>query len=92
MILKTIGTVVRPEHAKEAGVRVLGMYADASGHTTYYILDADGVEKVGRFLFPLLTIGTAETIPVTDLTEEVKRKLAETKEDLRTKKEKYLPQ
>ena len=79
MVSKTFGTIGRPEHAKEAGVKILGMYADAPAHITYFILDADSVEKVGKFLFFILMIGTAEITPVTDLAEEVKIKLAEAK-------------
>jgi len=79
MVSKTFGTIGRPEHAKEAGVKVLGMYADAPAHVTYFILDADSIEKVGKFLFPILMIGTADITAVTDLAEEVRRKLAEAK-------------
>mgnify|MGYP001028471666 CR=1 FL=1 len=79
MVSKTFGTIGRPEHAKEAGVKVLGMYVDAPAHTAYFILDADSAEKMGKFLFPILMIGTAEITPVTDLVEEVKRKLGEAK-------------
>ena len=55
------------------------MYVDAPAHTAYFILDADSAEKMGKFLFPILMIGTAEITPVTDLVEEVKRKLGEAK-------------
>ena len=79
MPAKTFGTIVRPEHAKETGVKVLGMYADAPAHTTYFILDADSAEKIGKFLLPILLIGTAEIAPVTDLAEEVRRKMEEAK-------------
>lgn len=79
MVSKTFGTIGRAEHAKEAGVKVLGMYADAPAHITYFILDADSAEKVGKFLFPILMIGTAEITPVTDLAEEIRRKLKEAK-------------
>jgi len=79
MVSKTFVTIARPEHAKETGVKVLGMYADAPAHVTYFILDADSVEKVGKFLLPILLIGTAEITPVTDLAEEVRRKLEEAK-------------
>ena len=79
MVSKTFGAIARPEHAKEVGVKVLGMYVDAPAHVAYFILDADSAEKVGKFLFPILLIGTAEITPVTDLAEEVKRKLEEAK-------------
>ena len=79
MVAKTFGTVGSPEHAKKVGVKVLGMYADASAHMTYFILEADSAEKVNAFLFPIVMIGTAEITPVTDLAEEVKRKLKEAK-------------
>jgi len=79
MPAKTFGTIVRAEHATETGVKVLGMYADAPAHTTYFIIDADSAEKVGKFLLPILLIGTAEITPVTDLAEEVRRKQEEAK-------------
>lgn len=79
MVSKTFGTIGRPEHAKETGVKVLGMYLNAPAHTAYFVLDADSAEKVGKFLLPILVIGTAEITPVTDLVEEVRRKLEEAK-------------
>jgi hypothetical protein len=79
MVAKTFGTVGRPEHAKEAGVNVLGMYINAPAHTAYFILEADSAEKIGKFLFPIMMIGTADITPVTHLVEEVKRKLKESK-------------
>jgi len=79
VVARTFGTVGSPEHAKKVGVKVLGMYADAPAHITYFVLDADSAEKVGAFLFPILMVGTAEITPVTDLAEEVRRKLEEAK-------------
>ena len=79
MISKTFGQVARPEYAKEVGVKVLGKYLDVPGHVAYFILDADSAEKVGKFLSRITLIGTAEITPVTDLAEEVTRKLEETK-------------
>ena len=76
---KTFGTVVSDEHAKKIGVRLLSSYADAPAHTTFFIVEADSSEKVGGFLLPLLKLGNAEIRPVTDLVEEVKRKMEEAK-------------
>ncbi len=79
MVAKTFGTIGSPDHAKKVGVKVLGMYADAPAHITYFIIDADSIEKVNAFLFPILFIGNAEINSVTDLAEEVRRKLEEAK-------------
>jgi len=79
LIKKTYGKVVLPEHARKTGVKLLGAYADAPAHTVYFIVEADSVEKVGTFLLPLLKLGSAEITPVTDLVEEIKRKMEEAK-------------
>ena len=76
---KTFGAVVSEEHARKVGVKLLSSYADAPAHTTFFIVEADSAEKVGAFLLPLLKLGSAEIRPVTDLAEEVKRKLEEAK-------------
>ena len=79
LVRKTFGTVVSDEHAKKVGVKLLSSYADAPAHATFFIVEADSAEKVGAFLLPLLKLGSAEIRPVTDLIEEVKRKLEEAK-------------
>jgi len=66
-VAKTFGKIITPEHAKKSGVKVLGMYADAPAHTVGFIIETDNVDKIGAFLLPLLSIGTAETTPITDL-------------------------
>ena len=76
---KTFGTVVLPEHANKSGVRLLGCYANSPAHIVHFIVEADGIEKVGSFLLPLLKLGSAEITAVTDLVEEVKRKMEEAK-------------
>jgi len=79
MIRITFGTVVSEEHAKKVGVKLHGCYADAPAHNTYFIIEADTAEKVGAFLAPLIKLGFAHITPVTDLAEEVKRKMEEAK-------------
>lgn len=77
---KTFGTIISPDHIRKTGVSLLGCYADAPSHTVYFIVDSDTLEKVGSFLLPLLKLGSAEITPVTDLVEEFKKKMEETKE------------
>ncbi len=79
LVQKTFATVVTDEHTKKVGVKLLSSYADAPAHTTFFIVDADSAEKVGAFLLPILKLGSAEIRPVTDLIEEVKRKIEESK-------------
>lgn len=79
LVKKTFGTVVLPDHATKTGVKLLSSYADAPAHTTYFIIEADSVEKVGSFLLPILKLGSAEIRPVTDLVAEVKKKIEESK-------------
>lgn len=76
---KTFGTIAMPDHARKTGVKLLASYADAPSHTVYFIVEADHIEKVGSFLLPLLKLGSADITPVTDLGEEVKKKLKEAK-------------
>ena len=79
LIRTTFGTVVSDEHAKKVGVKLVGGYAYAPAHAAFFVVDADSAEKVGSFLLPLLKLGSAEIKPVTDLVEEVRRKLEEAK-------------
>ncbi|NWG09628.1 MAG: hypothetical protein HXX80_04895 [Nitrososphaerales archaeon] len=67
IVAKTFGKIITPEHAKKAGVKVLGMYADAPAHTVGFIIEADNIDRIGAFLGPLLSIGSVETTPVSDL-------------------------
>nr|MDO8132638.1 hypothetical protein [Candidatus Njordarchaeum guaymaensis] len=79
LVRKTFGTVVSDEHTGRVGVKLRSSYADAPAHTTFFIIEADSAEKVGAFLLPLMKLGSARIRPVTDLVEEVKRKIEETK-------------
>ena len=50
--------------AEEIGVKLVGLYADAPAHTTYWILETDSAEKLDELFDPGLDIGHAEIRPV----------------------------
>lgn len=50
------------------GIKIRGMYVAAPQHTVYYVLEADSVEAVGKFLDPGRRRCTAEVIPVSEET------------------------
>ena len=52
--------------ASAPGVKLDRILGDFSAHTVYYILEADWVEDVQRFLTPGWLICTSEVIPVSE--------------------------
>ncbi|MHA2031418.1 MAG: DUF3303 domain-containing protein [Candidatus Kariarchaeaceae archaeon] len=59
--------------ASELGIKVIGSYADAPGHTAYLILEADTALQIAQFFDPILELGDAEIRPVTDTIELLKQ-------------------
>jgi hypothetical protein len=55
--------------ATDIGIKVIGSYADAPGHTVYYILEADTALQISQFFNPILELGDADIKPVTDTIE-----------------------
>jgi hypothetical protein len=52
--------------ASAPGVKLDRILGDFSAHTVYYILEADWVEDVQRFLAPGWLMCTSEVIPVSE--------------------------
>ena len=55
--------------ASELGIKVVGSYSDAPGHTLFYILEADTALQIAQFFNPILELGDTEIKPVTGTTE-----------------------
>jgi uncharacterized protein with GYD domain len=58
--------------AKVAGVKVIGMYANAPAHRLYWLLEADSADQIAKFFDPILELGQIETEPVTAATGYLK--------------------
>ncbi len=52
--------------AKEIGVKIIGSYADAPGHTVYLIIEADTALQIAQLFDPILELGDTEIKPVAD--------------------------
>jgi hypothetical protein len=52
-----------------AGPTLVGCWADAPGHTAYFVVDAESPFRVQKFLAPAVGVGAAETTPVIDVRE-----------------------
>jgi hypothetical protein len=52
--------------AAAEGVKLDRVFGDFSRHTVYYVLEADWIEDVQKFLAPGWAICTTEVIPVSE--------------------------
>jgi len=55
--------------AKKAGVKIEEAFLSSSGHTHWFLIEADTTEEIATFSIPLFRIGTVETYPVQRLHE-----------------------
>lgn len=61
----------------ETGAKLVGAWVDAPAHKFFLVLDADSADKVEAALAPIIDIGCAETRPVSDAAEVLRRRMAE---------------
>ncbi|MCH8284660.1 MAG: hypothetical protein IIC20_08795 [Chloroflexi bacterium] len=61
--------LIRPEHAAECGVKVLGGYVAPPEHLIFHVLEADDYASIVKFYRPIMTMGDAEITPVQTLEE-----------------------
>ena len=52
--------------ADDIGVKIIGSYADAPGHTVYMIIEADTALQIAQLFDPILDLGDTEIKPVAD--------------------------
>ena len=57
----------------ESEVELVGAYVDAPAHTTFLLLDADSAVQIEEALAPVIDIGWAETRPVVDMADIMRR-------------------
>ncbi len=60
--------------ADEAGVKIHSATLDAPAHAFFLVVEADSPESLQDFLYPALPIGHADTRPVTDALETIRRR------------------
>lgn len=60
----------------EAGATLVGAWVDAPAHKMFLVIEADSVLQVETALGPVIDIGCAETRPVSDAAELLKRRTA----------------
>lgn len=61
----------------ETGVELVGAWVDAPAHKFFLVVNAATVEQVEAALAPIIDIGCAETRPVSDAAELLRRRMAE---------------
>ncbi len=61
----------------EAGAELVGAWVDAAAHKVFLVIDADTVEQVETAMAPIIDIGCAETRPVSDAAEMLRRRTAD---------------
>jgi len=57
----------------ETGVKLVGAWVDAPAHKVFLVIDADTADQVETALAPIIDIGWAETRPVSDAADVIKR-------------------
>ena len=60
------------ENAKQLKVSILGVYSDPPGHQIFMILETDSMEKLVKFLDPIIDFGDYNIRPVLDFKTAVK--------------------
>jgi hypothetical protein len=61
----------------ETGAELVGAWVDAPAHKVFFVIDAETVDQVEEALAPIIDIGCAETRPVSDAAELLKRRTAD---------------
>jgi len=61
----------------ETGATLVGAWVDAPAHKFFMVLQADDASQVEAALAPIIDIGCAETRPVSDAAEVLRRRMAE---------------
>ena len=62
------------EGAQDAGATIKCVTLGAPAHARFLLVDADSPQSLQDFRYPALTIGHADTRPVTDALETVRRR------------------
>ena len=58
---------------EKSEIELVGAYVDAPAHTTFLLLDATSADQIETALAPVIDIGWAQTRPVVDFAEVMKR-------------------
>ncbi|HSQ37087.1 MAG TPA: DUF3303 family protein [Acidimicrobiia bacterium] len=60
----------------QTGAKLVGAWVDAPAHKFFLVIDANTTEQVEAAMAPIIDIGCAETRPVSDAAELLKRRMA----------------
>ena len=60
----------------ETGVELVGAWVDAPAHKFFLVIEAATADQVEAALAPIIDIGCAETRPVSDAAEVLRRRMA----------------
>jgi len=71
VVKKTVDMVASEKHAKKTGVKVLGSYSAPPEHIHFFILEVNDYGNIIDFFRPMMKIGTARIIPVSELSKTV---------------------
>ena len=61
----------------DSGATLVGAWVDAPAHKFFLVIEADTTDQVEAALAPIIDIGCAETRPVSDAAELLRRRMAE---------------
>lgn len=71
----TIGKIIAGGDAP--GIKLVGAWADAPGHTFFLVVETDSVDKLTDLFYPALTMAHAEITPVEDALALFKRRVTD---------------
>ncbi len=71
----TIGKIIAGGNAP--GIKLVGAWADAPGHTFFLVVETDSVDKLTDLFYPALTMAHAEITPVEDALALFKRRVTD---------------
>lgn len=63
-MIKMLGEWTSQGNASRLGVKILGDAVDVPGHSLTFILEADDLDKVLKFLRPFVKLGQHQVTPV----------------------------
>ncbi len=58
---------------EETGATLVGAWVDAPAHKVFLVIDADSAEQIEAVMAPIIDIGSAETRPVSEVADVLKR-------------------
>jgi hypothetical protein len=60
----------------DSGAQLVGAWVDAAAHKFIFVVDANSLMQIEEAMAPIIDVGCAETRPVTDAMELLRRRTA----------------